>query len=96
MSEDEKPPTLAVALTYEKPAAPRVVAIGRGWLGEQIIETARAHGVPLQEDAELAEALATVELESEIPEALYRAVAAVIAFVLRTNAEAARPAPTPR
>jgi flagellar biosynthesis protein len=93
---DEKPPTLAVALTYEKPAAPRVVAIGRGWLGEQIIETARAHGVPLKQDAELAEALASVELEAEIPEALYRAVAAVIAFVLRANAEAARPAPTPR
>ena len=85
MSEPDKP-TLAVALSYEKPRAPRVVAMGRGWLGDKIIETAQAHGVPLEQNAALAEALATVELESEIPEELYRAVAVVIGFVLRTNA----------
>jgi len=85
----DRPPALAVALTYEKPAAPRVVAIGRGWLGEKIIETAREHGVPLKDDPALAEALATVELDTEIPEELYRSVAAVIGFVLRTNAAAA-------
>ena len=88
MSEPEKP-TLAVALTYEKPRAPRVVAIGRGWLGDKIIEIARAHGVPLKEDAALAEVLASVELDTEIPEELYRAVAVVIGYVLRTNAVAA-------
>ena len=89
MSDGQPDPekrALAVALTYDKPAAPRVVAMGRGWLGEKIIETARAHGVPLQENPALAEALATVELDSEIPEDLYRAVAEVIGFVLRANA----------
>ncbi len=85
MSETEKP-ALAVALSYEKPRAPRVVAMGRGWLGEKIIETALAHGVPLEQNPALAEALATVELETEIPEELYRAVAIVIGYVLRTNA----------
>ncbi|HZZ90890.1 MAG TPA: EscU/YscU/HrcU family type III secretion system export apparatus switch protein [Caulobacteraceae bacterium] len=84
MSEAETQ-RLAVALTYEKPRAPRVVAMGRGWLGEKIIETALAHGVPLREDPALAEALATVELETEIPVELYRAVAVVIGFVLRTS-----------
>jgi len=84
MSETDK--TLAVALVYEKPRAPRVVAMGRGWLGDKIIETAQAHGVPLQQNPALAEALATIELETEIPEELYRAVAIVIGYVLRTNA----------
>lgn len=82
-------PRLAVALSYEAPNAPKVVAVGRGWIGEAIVETARAHGVPLRQDAALAEALATIELEAEIPEALYRAVAAVIGFILRANAAAA-------
>lgn len=82
MSEAGK---LAVALAYERPRAPRVVAIGRGWLGEKIVETALAHGVPLRDDPALAEALATVELETEIPVELYRAVALVIGFVLRTR-----------
>jgi flagellar biosynthesis protein len=91
MSDASKPTAerrdrLAVALTYDKPHAPRVVAMGRGWLGDKIVEIAKEHGVPLREDAALAEALATIEIDSEIPVELYRAVAAVIAFVLRTNA----------
>jgi flagellar biosynthesis protein len=84
--EGKSAASLAVALSYAAPDAPRVVAMGRGWLGEKIIETAREHGVPLRQDAALAEALASVELDTEIPEALYRAVAEVIGFVLRTNA----------
>jgi flagellar biosynthesis protein len=77
--------SLAVALHYEKPGAPRVVAKGRGQVGQKIIDTAKAHGVPIEENAGLAEALAQVELEDEIPEALYRAVAEVLVFILRVS-----------
>lgn len=84
MSEPTKP-RLAVALRYEKPRAPRVVASGRGAVGEKIVETALASGVPVREDAALAEALAEVELEEAIPENLYRAVAQVLAFILRAS-----------
>ncbi len=87
MSEAPNRNRLAVALNYEKGQAPRVVAMGRGWLGDKIVEIANEHGVPLKEDAALAEALATIEIDSEIPVELYKAVAAVIAFVLRTNAK---------
>ena len=79
---DRKP--LAVALQYTRPRPPRVVATGRGDVGQAIIDAARAYGVPLEENPELAEALAAVPLDDEIPEELYRAVATVIAFVLRT------------
>lgn len=74
---------LAVALTYDAPAAPRVVAMGRGVIGEKIIETAREHGVPLQNNPALAEALSSIELDDEIPEALYIAVAQIIGFLMR-------------
>jgi flagellar biosynthesis protein len=84
MSEPRKS-SLAVALHYEKPGAPRVVAKGRGEVGQKIIATAKAHGVPIEENAGLAEALAQVELEDEIPEALYRAVAEVLVFILRVS-----------
>jgi flagellar biosynthesis protein len=77
--------SLAVALHYEKPGAPRVVAKGRGEVGQKIIDTAKAHGVPIEENAGLAEALAQVELEDEIPETLYRAVAEVLVFILRVS-----------
>ena len=79
---------LAVALRYDKRApgsAPRVVAKGRGEIGQNIIDTAREHGVPLKQNPALAEALSQVELDDQIPEALYRAVAEVLAFILRTS-----------
>jgi flagellar biosynthesis protein len=84
MSEVRKSP-LAVALHYEKPGAPRVVAKGRGETGQRIIEIARAHGVPIEGNAALAEALAQVELDDEIPESLYRAVAEVLVFILKMS-----------
>ena len=89
MSAPGKRP-VAVALTYDAPNAPRVVASGRGLIGQRIIEAAEAHGVPIEKNAVLAEALSTIELETEIPERLYVAVAEILAFVLRA-AEDRRP-----
>lgn len=80
--------TLAVALKYEAPHAPKVVAAGRGFVGEKIIAAAEAHGVPIEKNPALAEALSTIELDEEIPEQLYLAVAEILAFLLRaTHAE---------
>lgn len=79
MSERARPP-LAVALHYRGPGAPRLVAKGGGALAERIIDTAREHDVPLQEDAALACALSRLELGREIPRELYVAVAQVLAF----------------
>jgi len=78
---------LAVALHYDKSTVPvpRVVAKGRGDSGEAILALARAHGVPVEENAPLAEALAQVEIGDDIPEALYRAVAEVLVFILRAS-----------
>ena len=81
----------AVALKYEKDkdAAPRIVAKGRGFVAQKIIETARAHRVPLHEDQNLIEVLEALDLESEIPQELYRAVAEVLAFIYRLNGKTA-------
>ena len=84
--------SLAVALRYEGAGAPKVVAVGRGELGQRIIDTAREHGVPLEANAPLAEALSTIELESDIPPELYAAVALIIAFILRAAKDPPRPA----
>lgn len=77
----------AAALRYDrtKDGAPRVVAKGRGHVAESIIAAAREHGVPLHEDPNLAETLYALDLETEIPPELYRAVAEVLAFIYRLN-----------
>ena len=60
---------LAVALHYDKKGAPRVVAKGRGTIGEKIIEVAKAHDIPIEENEVLAGALSHVELGDELIEA---------------------------
>lgn len=74
---------VAVALRYDAPNAPVVVATGRGLVGERIVQTAQAHGVPIEQNAVLAQALSSIELDAEIPERLYVAVAEILAFMLR-------------
>ena len=84
MTEKPKIP-VAVALEYETGGVPRVTAKGRGAVAEAIIAKAEDSGVYIQENALLAQVLAQVELDAEIPEELYRAVAAVISFVIRAG-----------
>jgi flagellar biosynthesis protein len=70
--------------------APQVVATGQGYVAEQIIAAAREAGVPVREDPALAEALAALDLGSEVPQALYRAVAETLAWAYGLDLAAAR------
>jgi flagellar biosynthesis protein len=85
---------LAVALRYDEPDAPKVVAVGRGLVGQRIIDTAKTHGVPLESNAPLAQALSTIQVETEIPEQLYEAIAVIIAFVMRAAGIPPQPRPS--
>jgi len=76
---------IAVALAYDHPGVPRVVAKGQGALADKIVATAAEAGVPVDENPALAAALSTVELDQEIPVELYKAVAVVIGAVLRAR-----------
>lgn len=84
-------PKAAAALSYEagEDAAPRVVAAGRGRLAETIESLAREHGVPVYRNPELAFTLSGLGLGTEIPPALYQAVAEIIAWVYSLERKAA-------
>ena len=89
----KRPAALAVALREETAGGnPRVTAAGRGALAEQILEIAFARGVKVREDAELAEILAAIEVDSEVPVEALAAVAEILSYVYRANAA---PAPEP-
>jgi len=80
------PTHLAIALRYNaaEMAAPRVLGKGAGYIAEKIREIARERGIPIVENKPLARLLyAQVEIGREIPEALYRAVAEILAYVYR-------------
>jgi flagellar biosynthesis protein len=76
----DKPRNMAIALHYSGKGAPRITAKGGGYIAQHIIDTAKRHNVPLEEDAALVGALSKVELGREIPRELWIAVAQVLAF----------------
>jgi flagellar biosynthetic protein FlhB len=89
------PQHLAVALQYapEKMAAPVVVAKGADFLAAKIREIAADHHVPVIENKPLAQLLyRMVQVDHAIPEAMYKAVAEILALVysLRTNGNQSR------
>ena len=92
------PTHYAVALKYDEArmGAPRVIAKGTDLLAMKIRDLAREAQVPVLQAPPLARALYThVELDGEVPAALFAAVAAVLAWVyqLRRAPNLALPAP---
>lgn len=92
---DAAKPALAIALSYKDSdgkanarQAPRVTATGRGSVAEQIVAIAFAKGVPVREDADLAQILATVDVDAEIPIDALSAVAEILSYLYRLNRQA--------
>jgi flagellar biosynthesis protein len=81
----QKQDPVAVALQYDHPGTPKVIAKGSGAVAEAIIKLAAEHNIAVEKNPELAAALSTVELDEHIPVELYKAVAQVIGFVLKAS-----------
>lgn len=83
------PPKRATALSYEPGThAPRITATGSGLVAERIVAAALAAGVPVREDPGLAQALAALTLDAEVPEAMWAAVAETLAWAYSLDAAA--------
>jgi flagellar biosynthesis protein len=80
-------PDIAVALKHVlgEGAAPKVIASGAGAIAQKIKEIAQENNIPIHKDQDLASILSKVDLNTEIPEELYEAVAKVLAFIYRID-----------
>lgn len=78
----------AVALKkfgLDESAIPKIVASGYGKLAEEIIRLAFDNGVKVREDKDLAQMLAAIELDSDIPSEALVAIAEILAYVYKVN-----------
>jgi flagellar biosynthetic protein FlhB len=77
------PTHLSVVIAYRRDSmgAPRVVAKGADNLAMKIREVAAEHGVPRVENVPVARALYRLDLDAEIPEDMFKAVAEILAYV---------------
>lgn len=79
MNDEKK---TAVALSYEPgDEAPKILAAGKGFVAEKIIEEAKKNDVPFYKDSALAETLSKLEIGDQIPPDLYEVVAQILVFV---------------
>ena len=86
----------AVALAYGSgDPAPKVVAKGQGLVAEQIMRRAKEAGVFVHESKELVQLLMQVDLDREIPPALYRAIAELLAWLYHIESAQKHGGPTP-
>jgi len=80
--EKTSPIQSAVALAYQGGSStPSVVAKGKGLIAKAIIERAKENGIYVHQSQELVALLMQVELDKDIPPALYRAVAELLAWL---------------
>ena len=80
--------SIAVAIAHQPTgpgSLPKVVASGRGTTADKILEIAFAEGVKVREDTDLAELLATADIDSEIPVEAFIAVAEILRYVYMAN-----------
>ena len=70
----------AVALEYGKNIAPIITAKGEAELAEIIIQEAKKQGIYIAEDPKLLSALAKLDIDQEIPEELFTAVAVILSW----------------
>jgi len=73
----------AVALRYDiaKENVPKVVGKGKGLMAERIIKIAKENELPIKKDEDLVELLTKIDIDKEIPNNLYKAVAEVFSFI---------------
>ncbi|MBO6826183.1 MAG: EscU/YscU/HrcU family type III secretion system export apparatus switch protein [Sneathiella sp.] len=85
---------LAVALSHEKGTseAPVVTATGRGAVAEQILNIAFENGVAVREDADLAQILAEVDVDTPIPLEAFAAVSEILGYLYKAQND---PSPPP-
>lgn len=82
MTEEEKKRLEAIALSYESgDEAPKVLATGKGYLAEKILQRAKEQDIPVHKDEKVADALADLEIGAYIPKELYEVVAEILVFV---------------
>ncbi len=70
----------AIGLAYDEiqNAAPTLLLKGARLRADEIVELAKKYNIPIIENPALAKALETLELDQEIPEELYEAVALLL------------------
>ncbi len=83
---------VALKCDMEKESVSKVIAKGKGDIASRIIKIAQENELPIKKDEDLVELLTKIDIDQEIPQNLYKAVAEVFSFIYNiTNKEPKKP-----
>ncbi|MFL2781547.1 MAG: EscU/YscU/HrcU family type III secretion system export apparatus switch protein [Rhodospirillales bacterium] len=77
---------VAIKDTSQSGKMPKIIATGAGTFADQILQIAWANNIKVREDADLIEILSAIDIDSEIPVETFAAVAEILTYVYRANA----------
>ena len=76
----------AAALMYKKSMqAPKLVASGSGKIAEAIEKIAQQESIPIVKNSSLVRELIKLDINTQIPESLYKAVAKVLVYLYKMD-----------
>ena len=76
---------VAIKYTIRKDSVPEVIAKGKGFIAEKIIEIAKENNIEIIENRELVETLININIGGEIPYEVYQVVAEILAFIYKVT-----------
>lgn len=81
--EEERQEKKAVALRYniEEDVAPKIIAVGKGAVAENIVKVAEENEIMIRQNDKLVKELIQFKVGTEIPPELYEIVAQILVFV---------------
>lgn len=82
----KKPNRTAVALSYDvDDKAPKIIASGKGYLADKIVNVASQKEIPIHKDDALVKSLSKLNIGDYIPPELYEIVAEILIYVDRVE-----------
>ncbi len=86
-SNEEANEAAAIKYDAQNDAAPRITALGKGYVAQRMIQAAREKSVQVVKDKGVSAVLHKLNVGDEIPEQLYKAVAQILVFVYSIDSE---------
>ena len=85
MKKDEVKSAIALKYDAEEDIAPKVIAKGDIYIAKNIVEKAEELDIPIYRDEKIVHQLKNLEINDNIPQELYEAVAQILLFITKLD-----------
>lgn len=85
MKKDEIKSAIALKYDSDEDIAPKVIAKGDNFIAKNMVEKAEELDIPIYRDEKIVHQLINLEINDNIPQELYEAIAQVLIFITKLD-----------